>query len=65
MPEFNSMTYHGKVAPDREEWVVKIFSNETISDEWLHKVFSGKVGWVLRKEVRVLKLCFQLLWHGR
>lgn len=51
-PEFNSLTYHGKVSPDREEYVVKIFSNETLSDEWLNTVFGGKVGWVLRKEVR-------------
>ncbi|EJD04227.1 uncharacterized protein FOMMEDRAFT_146234 [Fomitiporia mediterranea MF3/22] len=50
VPEFNSLSYHGKVSSDREEYVVKIFSNETLSDEWLKTVFGGKVGWVLRKE---------------
>ncbi|KAI0946772.1 hypothetical protein AcW1_010141 [Taiwanofungus camphoratus] len=57
-PEFNSMTYHGKVqgrsgetweGPEGEEWVVKIFSKERITDDWLESMF-GKVGWVLRKE---------------
>lgn len=57
-PEFNSMTYHGKVqratgenweGADGDEWVVKIFSKKRISDEWLANMF-GKVGWVLRKE---------------
>ncbi|OBZ77505.1 hypothetical protein A0H81_01708 [Grifola frondosa] len=43
-PEFNSLTYHGP------EWVVKIFSKERVSDEWLAKVFDGQVGWVYRKE---------------
>lgn len=62
VPEFNSMTYHGKVSPDREEYVVKIFSKETISDEWLSKMFGGKVGWVLRKEVR---FCPHPVWSVR
>jgi prenylcysteine oxidase / farnesylcysteine lyase len=54
-PEFNSLSYHGYVTkgvdgvPD--EWSVKIFSKERISDEWLDKIFMGKVGWVHRKEV--------------
>ena len=52
-PEFNSLTYHGKVADDRDEWNVKIFSMQSLSDEWLQDVF-GHVGWVLRKEVRLL-----------
>jgi prenylcysteine oxidase / farnesylcysteine lyase len=51
LPEFQSITYHGKVAEDRDEWVVKIFSMEQRSDEWLEEVFgAGQVGWVLRKE---------------
>ncbi|KAL5535268.1 hypothetical protein ACEPAF_3362 [Sanghuangporus sanghuang] len=50
VPEFNSLTYHGKISSTREEYVVKIFSNESLSDEWLNTVFGGKVGWVLRKE---------------
>ena len=59
-PEFNSMTYHGKIkradgAPaelERDEWVVKIFSKRVIEDAWLENMFgAGNVGWVLRKEV--------------
>ncbi|KAH8120483.1 Prenylcysteine lyase-domain-containing protein [Phellopilus nigrolimitatus] len=50
VPEFNSLSYHGPIAPGREEHVVKIFSKEERSDEWLNTVFGGKVGWVLRKE---------------
>ncbi|KAG2129757.1 FAD/NAD(P)-binding domain-containing protein [Suillus clintonianus] len=56
-PEFNSISYHGKVrkmegaegdAVTDPEWTVKIFSKERVSDEWLEKVF-GNVGWVYRK----------------
>ncbi|PPQ71842.1 hypothetical protein CVT25_006360 [Psilocybe cyanescens] len=46
-PEFNSLSYHGEVG--NGEWVVKIFSEEEISDEWLTNMFQGQVGWVLRK----------------
>ncbi|KAI5123737.1 hypothetical protein M0805_000330 [Coniferiporia weirii] len=49
-PEFNSLSYHGPIAPGREEYVVKIFSKESLSDEWLRAVFGDKVGWILRKE---------------
>ncbi|TFY50190.1 hypothetical protein EVJ58_g11148, partial [Rhodofomes roseus] len=56
-PEFNSMTYHGKLrkvdgAPaERDEWVVKIFSKARVEDAWLENMFgAGNVGWVLRKE---------------
>ena len=59
-PEFNSLSYHGKVltkggearvnAEGAEEWVVKIFSKQRLEDEWLGGMFNGKVGWVLRKE---------------
>ncbi|KAI0729978.1 FAD/NAD(P)-binding domain-containing protein [Fomitopsis betulina] len=56
-PEFNSMTYHGKVKradgtpSEREEWSVKIFSKQKIEDAWLENMFgAGNVGWVLRKE---------------
>ncbi|RPD56544.1 FAD/NAD(P)-binding domain-containing protein [Lentinus tigrinus ALCF2SS1-7] len=59
-PEFNSLTYHGKVltkdgekrvnAEGAEEWVVKIFSKQRLEDKWLEEMFEGKVGWVLRKE---------------
>ncbi|KAF8446323.1 FAD/NAD(P)-binding domain-containing protein [Boletus edulis BED1] len=56
-PEFNSLSYHGHVRKmnetghwnDQEEWKVKIFSMERISDEWLSKAFDH-VGWVYRKE---------------
>ena len=52
-PEFNSLTYHGHIIHDGiTEHVVKIFSKQRISDEWLATVFSDQVGWVLRKEVR-------------
>ncbi|KAK7058346.1 hypothetical protein VNI00_001977 [Paramarasmius palmivorus] len=47
-PEFNSVSYHNKV--NESEWVVKIFSEERVSDEWLQNVFSGQVSWVYRKE---------------
>lgn len=50
-PEFNSLSYHGSVAPGRKEQVVKIFSKETLNDEWLRTMFDGQVDWVLRKEV--------------
>ncbi|KAI0683508.1 FAD/NAD(P)-binding domain-containing protein [Earliella scabrosa] len=59
-PEFNSLTYHGLVrnkegepvvnAFGAKEWVVKIFSKKRLSDKWLNEMFSGNVGWVLRKE---------------
>ncbi|OCH92435.1 FAD/NAD(P)-binding domain-containing protein [Obba rivulosa] len=58
-PEFNSLTYHGLIRDkDGEvveselgkEWVVKIFSEQRIEDAWLEQVFTGKVGWVHRKE---------------
>ena len=54
-PEFNSLSYHGQITkggdsiPD--QWAVKIFSKERISDEWLDEMFMGQVGWVHRKEV--------------
>ncbi|KAH9918096.1 Prenylcysteine lyase-domain-containing protein [Fomitopsis serialis] len=49
-PEFNSMTYHGKIKKvdgspiEHDEWV-------RVEDEWLKNMFgAGNVGWVLRKE---------------
>ncbi|KIJ68794.1 hypothetical protein HYDPIDRAFT_107052 [Hydnomerulius pinastri MD-312] len=55
-PEFNSLSYHGRIhrpgqssTEGEEEWSVKIFSKERVSDEWLAKVFDH-VGWVYRKE---------------
>lgn len=56
-PEFNSLTYHGRAkfakneTHETGEWVVKIFSLQRISDEWLAAMFQNKVGWVFRKEV--------------
>ena len=59
-PEFNVLAYIGQATlakngiHDRQEtgeWVVKIFSMEHISDEWLATMFQNQVGWVLRKEV--------------
>lgn len=51
-PEFNSLSYLGLVRD--AEWAVKIFSKERITDEWLKKMFFGKVGWVYRKEVGLI-----------
>ncbi|KAH8079076.1 FAD/NAD(P)-binding domain-containing protein [Cristinia sonorae] len=54
-PEFNSLTFHGKVrrvdgAEGVEENLVKVFSEERIGDEWLEKMFGeGKVTWVYRR----------------
>lgn len=56
-PEFNSLTYHGKIktrdgenqGKGPEEWVVKIFSKERLEDVWLKEVFDGEIGWVYRK----------------
>lgn len=58
-PEFHSLTYHGlargkKGTPtegEEEEWLVKIFSKQVVTDKWLAEMFNGKVGWVHRKEV--------------
>ncbi|KAF7320038.1 Prenylcysteine lyase [Mycena kentingensis (nom. inval.)] len=47
-PEFNSLSYHGKISED--EWVVKIFSKGRIEDERLSQLFEGQVGWIHRKE---------------
>ena len=56
-PDFNSMNYLQRVGPDREEWVVKIFSKKRIEDDWLEGTFGkGKVGWVLRHEVGISNL---------
>lgn len=55
-PEFNSISYHGKAG--QNEWAVKIFSEEKVSDEWLEKIFPGSVTWVFRKEVSCSSLVF-------
>ncbi|KAF8898344.1 Prenylcysteine lyase-domain-containing protein [Infundibulicybe gibba] len=49
-PEFNSISYYSLVRDG--EWVVKIFSKEYISNEFLNKIFSSPeaVKWVQRKE---------------
>lgn len=66
-PEFNSLSYHGKIkgqdglpanitredGTSGEEWSVKIFSTQRVDDRWLRRAF-GKVGWVHRKEVSML-----------
>lgn len=51
-PPFNSISYHGRVAEGKDEWVVKIFSESKLTKKWLRKVFNNQVGWVLHKEVR-------------
>lgn len=50
---FNSLSYLREVRPGQGgEWVVKIFSKEEISEEFLAAAFGkGKVGWVYRKLV--------------
>ncbi|KAL1664030.1 Prenylcysteine lyase-domain-containing protein [Schizophyllum commune] len=48
VPEFNSLSYHGAIREG--EWVVKIFSQQEISDEWLSETFLGQVGWVYRRQ---------------
>jgi prenylcysteine oxidase / farnesylcysteine lyase len=66
--EFNSLSYHGRVRKanetghwiDQEEWNVKIFSKQRISDEWLAKAFHH-VGWVYRKEVGCSRIVFVFL----
>lgn len=54
VPEFNSLSYHGYITKDvpgtPDQRVVKIFSKERVSDEWLAKIFKDEVGWVYRKE---------------
>lgn len=59
-PEFNSLSYLGKArsatngshgGQEADEWVVKLFSMERISDEWLATMFQNQVGWVFRKKV--------------
>jgi prenylcysteine oxidase / farnesylcysteine lyase len=58
-PDFFSLSYHGLVRDG--EWAVRILSKEPISEEWLAKVFSGRVGWVYRKEVCFLtQVCFPI-----
>jgi prenylcysteine oxidase/farnesylcysteine lyase len=69
-PEFNSMSYHGLIrgadGSDTEgepkEWVVKIFSESRVSDEWLDDMFMGQVGWVHRKEVASSSLHIHVGW---
>ncbi|KAH9926192.1 uncharacterized protein B0H18DRAFT_1006933 [Fomitopsis serialis] len=57
-PDFVAMAFHGQLknadgelyqGVHGEEHVVKIFSRQRLSDEWLEGMF-GKVGWLLRKE---------------
>jgi len=68
-PEFNSLSYLGKAqsatngthsGQETDEWVVKIFSMERISDEWLTTMFQNQVGWVFRKEVCSCELALRM-----
>lgn len=57
-PEFNSISYHGLIQTGKEEkeWVVKVFSKEAKSDEWLSGILGdGKLGWVHRAEVSIME----------
>ncbi|CAE6414165.1 unnamed protein product [Rhizoctonia solani] len=52
-PEFNSLTYHERIQREGQppEYIVKIFSEKRVSDEWLEKLFgAGTIGWIRRKE---------------
>ena len=68
-PEFRSLSYMGQTKfadngthdeQEADEWIVKIFSMERISDEWLATMFQNQVSWVLRKEVCRLRT---YPWH--
>ncbi|TCD60722.1 hypothetical protein EIP91_009628 [Steccherinum ochraceum] len=55
-PEFNSMTFHGKIGRkdgeerDVEEHLVKVFSDEKVEDDWLEEMFGkGQVTWTYRR----------------
>jgi prenylcysteine oxidase/farnesylcysteine lyase len=50
-PPFNSISYHGRIAEGKDEWVVKIFSKAKPTKKWLNKVFNNRVGWVYHKVV--------------
>lgn len=61
-PDFVALAFHGQLknmnqdegpflGDHSEEYVVKIFSLQRLSEEWLESMF-GDMGWVLRKEVR-------------
>lgn len=63
-PDFIALAFHGQLknmnqdeglfkGDHGEEYVVKIFSLQKLSEEWLEGMF-GEVGWVLRKEVCAL-----------
>ena len=60
-PDFVALAFHGQLknmkqdegpflGDHSEEYVVKLFSLQRLSEEWLEGMF-GEVGWVLRKEV--------------
>lgn len=60
-PEFNSLIYVGQIKTLKDhgidEWAVRIFSGQRISDELLENLFGeGQVGWVFRKEVKLQQL---------
>jgi prenylcysteine oxidase/farnesylcysteine lyase len=66
--EFNFVSYQGQAKFSNEtndgqetgDWVVKIYSMDRLSDEWLATMFQNQVGWVHRKEV--CQTC--LLWSS-
>ncbi|KAG9004826.1 hypothetical protein FRB90_010688 [Tulasnella sp. 427] len=51
-PDFNSISYHQSYERnDRKEYIWKVFSMDSKSDEWLEDVFGqGTLGWVYRKQ---------------
>ena len=64
LPDFQSISYHGQLFEGSEEYVVKIFSFDRKSDEWLERVFGkGQVGWVERKEWDSYPKSVKLLLH--
>jgi prenylcysteine oxidase/farnesylcysteine lyase len=61
-PEFNSLGYEKMIETENgKEWVVKLFSAERLSDEWLQSVFAWgehQIGWTTRKEVCYIAATF-------
>jgi prenylcysteine oxidase/farnesylcysteine lyase len=49
-PSFQSISWHGETTPGSGEYVVKIFSLSSLSDEYLYTLIDEEPRWVLRKE---------------
>lgn len=64
-PEFEVIEYLTQLTTvdgtKLDEYVVKIFSLQEMTDEWLDEVFNGQVGWVYRKEVGFMSFYVDVL----